>query len=134
MPTIGQLIRKGRKHQRRKSKSPALKGCPQKSAHVLNIRSVKPKKPNSALRKAARVRLSTGQEINVFMPGEGAQCQEHSVLLIRGGRTKDLVGFKYRAVRNHGDFMGGDSCKGPTKCGEKKRNQKRSKYGVPKRR
>ena len=106
MPTINQLIRKGRKAQKRKSKSPVLEQCPQKRGVCLQVKTQTPKKPNSALRKIARVRLSNGKETTVYIGGEGHNLQEHSVVLIRGGRVKDLPGVRYHTVRGTLDTSG----------------------------
>ena len=99
MPTINQLVRKGRKKQAKKSKVPALKGCPQKRGVCTRVYTTTPKKPNSALRKVARVRLSNNIEVNAYIPGEGHNLQEHSIVLIEGGRVKDLPGVRYHIVR-----------------------------------
>src|SRR6478752_5187274 len=99
MPTINQLVRKGRKALRKKTKAPALKGSPQKRGVCLVVRTVSPKKPNSALRKICRVRLTNGMEVTAYIPGIGHNLQEHSVVLIRGGRVKDLPGVRYHVVR-----------------------------------
>src|SRR6478752_5622558 len=99
MPTINQLVRKGRRTARTKSKAPALKGAPQKRGVCLVVRTVSPKKPNSALRKICRVRLTNGMEVTAYIPGIGHNLQEHSVVLIRGGRVKDLPGVRYHVVR-----------------------------------
>ncbi len=134
MPTINQLVRKGRKIKSKKSKSPALqftfnsfsqqrvkqpKGAPQKRGVCTQVRTMTPKKPNSALRKIARVRLSNGIEVTAYIPGEGHTLQEHSVVLVRGGRVKDLPGVRYHIVRGTLDATGVD-----------KRSQGRSKYGT----
>jgi len=119
MPTINQLVRKGRKPPKNKSKSPALMRSPQKRGVCLQVKTQTPKKPNSALRKVARVRLTTGQEVTAYIPGEGHNLQEHSVVLIRGGRVKDLPGVRYHTVRGSLDTQGVDS-----------RRQGRSKYGA----
>ena len=119
MPTINQLIRKPRVVQRSKPKHPAMQGCPQKRGVCLQVKTMTPKKPNSALRKIARVRLSTGNEVTAYIPGEGHNLQEHSVVLIRGGRVKDLPGFRYKVIRGTLDAAGvGD------------RKKARSQYGV----
>ena len=99
MPTIQQLVRKGRKKLSSKSKSPALSSCPQKRGVCVKVYTTTPKKPNSALRKVARVRLSNGHEVTSYIPGEGHNLQEHSVVLIRGGRVKDLPGVRYHILR-----------------------------------
>ena len=119
MPTINQLVRKGRKKIRRKSKSPVLESCPQKRGVCLAVKTQTPKKPNSALRKIARVRLSNGREITAYIGGEGHNLQEHSIVLVRGGRVKDLPGVRYHIVRGSLDTLGVE-----------KRRQGRSKYGT----
>lgn len=134
MPTINQLVRKGRKPKTRKSKAPALhyifnsftqrrirrpKGAPQKRGVCTNVRTTTPKKPNSALRKIARVRLTNGIEVTAYIPGEGHNLQEHSVVLIRGGRVRDLPGVRYHVIRGALDAAGVD-----------RRKQQRSKYGT----
>lgn len=119
MPTIEQLIRKGRVLQKKKSKSPALKGCPQRRGVCLQVRTMTPKKPNSALRKIARVRLTTGIEVTAYIPGEGHNLQEHSIVLVRGGRVKDLPGVRYHIVRGTLDTSGVAN-----------RKRSRSKYGA----
>lgn len=106
MPTINQLIRKPRKTQRTKSKTPVLEGCPQKRGVCLQVKTVTPKKPNSALRKVARVRLSNSKEVTAYIPGEGHNLQEHSIVLIRGGRVRDLPGVRYKIVRGVLDTLG----------------------------
>lgn len=121
MPTINQLIRKGRKLQKKKGKSPALQKNPQKRGVCVRVTTMTPKKPNSALRKIARVRLSNHIEVTGYIPGEGHNLQEHSVVLVRGGRVKDLPGVRYHIVRGTLDATGV----------EKRRNS-RSKYGVKK--
>ncbi len=119
MPTINQLVRKGRTTLRSKSKSPALKNCPQRRGVCLLVKTQTPKKPNSALRKVCRVRLTTGYEVTAYIGGEGHNLQEHSVVLVRGGRVADLPGVRYHVVRGCLDSLGVD-----------KRKQGRSKYGV----
>ena len=119
MPTVNQLVRKPRKLQKAKSKTPLLEGCPQKRGVCLQVKTVTPKKPNSALRKVARVRLSNGKEITAYIPGEGHNLQEHSVVLIRGGRVKDLPGVRYHTIRGTLDTSGVSD-----------RRQGRSKYGA----
>ena len=119
MQTINQLIRKGRKKQLKKSKVPALASCPQKRGVCTRVYTTTPKKPNSALRKVARVRLTNGNEINAYIPGEGHNLQEHSIVLVRGGRVKDLPGVKYHIVRGALDTAGVEG-----------RTQRRSKYGA----
>ena len=121
MPTINQLVRKGRRAVKAKSKSPALKSCPQRRGVCLQVKTQTPKKPNSALRKVARVRLTTGHEVTAYIPGEGHNLQEHSVVLVRGGRVKDLPGVRYHIVRGSHDSLGVDG-----------RKRGRSKYGVKK--
>ena len=119
MPTINQLVRKGRKSFDDNSKSPLLDECPQKRGVCLSVKTTSPKKPNSALRKIARVRLSNKSEATVYIPGIGHNLQEHSVVLVRGGRVKDLPGVRYHIVRGTLDA-----------AGVAKRNQSRSKYGA----
>lgn len=119
MPTINQLIRKGRKKVLKKSKSIDLEGCPQKKGVCLQVMTRTPKKPNSALRKVARVRLTSGKEVTAYIPGEGHNLQEHSMVLIRGGRVRDLPGVKYHIIRGKLDTAGVDG-----------RKRGRSKYGT----
>lgn len=119
MPTIQQLIRKGRKTFKKKSKSSALDSCPQRRGVCLRVYTTTPKKPNSAMRKVARVRLTNGKEINAYIPGEGHNLQEHSIVLIRGGRVKDLPGVRYHILRGALDTSGVQD-----------RKQSRSKYGT----
>ena len=119
MPTISQLIRKGRHARRKKSKSPALKGSPQRRGVCVQVRTMTPKKPNSALRKIARVRLSSGIEVTSYIPGEGHNLQEHSIVLVRGGRVKDLPGVRYHIIRGTLDAAGVSN-----------RKKSRSKYGA----
>lgn len=121
MPTINQLIRKGRRSFTGKTKSPALEGCPQKRGVCTRVMTVTPKKPNSALRKVARVRLSNGIEVTAYIPGIGHNLQEHSVVIIRGGRVKDLPGVRYHIVRGSKDTQGVED-----------RKRSRSKYGAKK--
>jgi len=121
MPTIQQLVRKGRKKLTSKSKSPALGSCPQKRGVCTRVYTTTPKKPNSAMRKVARVRLTNGKEVNAYIPGEGHNLQEHSIVLIRGGRVKDLPGVRYHVIRGTLDTGGVDD-----------RTQRRSKYGSKK--
>ena len=134
MPTVNQLIRKGRKKTQKKSKSPALQqifnhlknrpvklSCPHKRGVCTQVKTITPKKPNSALRKIARVKLTNGMEVNAYIPGEGHNLQEHSVVLIRGGRVKDLPGVRYHIVRGRLDTQGVPN-----------RQQGRSKYGAKK--
>ena len=119
MPTISQLVRKGRARVLRKTKSPALQRCPQKRGVCVRVFTQTPKKPNSALRKVARVRLTNGIEVTSYIPGEGHNLQEHSLVLIRGGRVKDLPGVRYHVVRGTLDTVG-----------VQERRQSRSKYGA----
>ena len=119
MPTINQLVRKSREKVSKRNKVPALKSCPQKRGVCLRVYTTTPKKPNSALRKVARVRLSHGFEVTAYIPGEGHNLQEHSVVLIRGGRVKDLPGVRYHIIRGTLDTQGLE-----------KRRQRRSKYGA----
>lgn len=121
MPTIQQLVRKGRKKLTSKSKSPALDSCPQRRGVCTRVYTTTPKKPNSAMRKVARVRLTNGKEVNAYIPGEGHNLQEHSIVLIRGGRVKDLPGVRYHIVRGALDTAGVNG-----------RLQSRSKYGAKK--
>jgi small subunit ribosomal protein S12 len=121
MPTINQLVRKRRKIIKVKSTAPALKSCPQKRGVCVRVYTTTPKKPNSALRKVARVRLTNGMEVTTYIPGESHNLQEHSVVLIRGGRVKDLPGVRYHVVRGTLDTAGVDS-----------RQNGRSKYGTKK--
>ena len=121
MPTINQLVRKGRQKLRNRSKSPVLDGCPQKRGVCLVVKTQTPKKPNSALRKVARVRLSNGKEITCYIPGEGHNLQEHSVVLVRGGRVRDLPGVRYHILRGTLDASGVDGrTKGRSKYGSKR--------------
>lgn len=121
MPTINQLIRKGREHKRKKSKSPALKHCPQKRGVCTRVMTFTPKKPNSALRKVTRVRLTNGIEVTAYIPGIGHNLQEHSAVIIRGGRIKDLPGVRYHIIRGALDALGvEDRKKGRSKYGSKK--------------
>ncbi len=121
MPTINQLIRKGRDKVKKKQSAPALEGCPQKRGVCTRVYTATPKKPNSALRKIARVRLTNGKEVTAYIPGIGHNLQEHSVVLVRGGRVKDLPGVRYHIVRGTLDTAGVED-----------RKQGRSKYGVKK--
>ena len=123
MPTINQLVRKGRKVVKFKSKSPALESSPQKRGVCTRVYTTTPKKPNSALRKVARVRLTNGIEVTAYIPGEGHNLQEHSVVLIRGGRVKDLPGVRYHVVRGSLDASGVNN----RKCGRSKYGTKRPK-------
>jgi len=121
MPTINQLIRKGRAKQIKSTKSPALQECPQKRGFCTRVMTVTPKKPNSALRKVARVRLSNGIEVTAYIPGIGHNLQEHSVVLLRGGRVKDLPGVRYHIIRGTKDTLGvEDRRKGRSKYGTKR--------------
>jgi len=121
MPTINQLIRKGREYKAKKSKSPALKQCPQKRGVCTRVMTFTPKKPNSALRKVARVRLTNGIEVTAYIPGIGHNLQEHSAVLIRGGRVKDLPGVRYHIIRGTLDSLGvSDRRKGRSKYGTKR--------------
>lgn len=119
MPTIQQLVRKGRVTIVDKSKAPALDSCPQRRGVCVRVYTTTPKKPNSAMRKVARVRMTNGKEVNAYIPGEGHNLQEHSIVLVRGGRVKDLPGVRYHIVRGTLDAAGVDG-----------RNQRRSKYGT----
>ncbi|MCD6352699.1 MAG: 30S ribosomal protein S12 [Proteobacteria bacterium] len=121
MPTINQLVRQGRKKVKKKVKTPALESCPQKKGVCVRVYTTTPKKPNSALRKVARVRLTNGMEVTTYIPGEGHNLQEHSVVLIRGGRVKDLPGVRYHMVRGTLDAIGVEG-----------RKKSRSKYGTKK--
>jgi small subunit ribosomal protein S12 len=121
MPTINQLIKTGRDQKRKKSKSPALKQCPQKRGVCTRVMTFTPKKPNSALRKVARVRLTNGIEVTAYIPGVGHNLQEHSAVLIRGGRVKDLPGVRYHIIRGALDTLGvDDRRKGRSKYGSKR--------------
>ena len=119
MPTIAQLVRKGRAQKMDKSKTPALKGAPQRRGVCARVYTTTPKKPNSALRNVARVRLTNGMEVNAYIPGEGHNLQEHSVVLVRGGRVKDLPGYRYKVIRGALDAAGVSD-----------RKKSRSQYGV----
>jgi len=119
LPTINQLVRKGRKQLRKKTKSPALIGCPQRRGVVLQVKAVTPKKPNSALRKVARVKLTNGREITAYIPGIDHNLQDHSLVLVRGGRVKDLSNVRYHIVRGTLDSAGVEN-----------RRKGRSKYGA----
>jgi small subunit ribosomal protein S12 len=121
MPTIQQLVRKGRQRKVEKSGSPALDSCPQRRGVCVRVYTTTPKKPNSAMRKVARVRLTNGKEINAYIPGEGHNLQEHSIVLVRGGRVKDLPGVRYHLIRGALDTAGVEG-----------RLQRRSKYGAKK--
>ncbi len=121
MPTISQLIRKGRKKVTKKTKSPALQNCPQRRGVCTRVYTTTPKKPNSALRKVARIRLTNGFEVTAYIPGVGHNLQEHSIVLIRGGRVKDLPGVRYHIVRGALDTMGvADRRRGRSKYGAKR--------------
>ncbi len=125
MPTINQLVRRGRRKITHRSKSPALTNCPQRRGVCLAVRVVTPKKPNSALRKVARVRLTNGYEVTAYIPGEGHNLQEHSIVLVRGGRVKDLSGVRYHVVRGTLDSVGVEGRKrGRSKYGAKKTKDK----------
>jgi len=119
MPTINQLVRKGRKRAKKKTNTPALKGAPQRRGVCTRVYTSTPKKPNSALRKVARIRLTSGSEVTAYIPGIGHNLQEHSVVLVRGGRVKDLPGVRYHIVRGTLDTLGVED-----------RKQGRSKYGT----
>ena len=119
MPTINQLVRAGRTKTKNRTKSPALDSCPQRRGTCIRVSTMTPKKPNSALRKVARVKLTTGREVTAYIPGEGHNLQEHSVVLVRGGRVKDLPGVRYHIVRGALDAAGVDA-----------RKQSRSLYGA----
>lgn len=121
MPTINQLVRKGRKRSKKKTKAPALLSCPQRRGVVLQVKAVTPKKPNSALRKVARVRLTNGREATCYIPGIEHNLQDHSIVLVRGGRVRDLANVRYHIVRGALDAAGVDD-----------RRQARSKYGAKK--
>ena len=121
MPTINQLVKKGRKTAKKKTKAPALKRCPQRRGVCLSVKTQTPKKPNSALRKVARVRLTSGFEVSAYIPGVGHNLQEHSVVLVRGGRVADLPGVRYHIVRGSLDSLAVEG-----------RKQGRSKYGAKK--
>ena len=121
MPTINQLVRKGRTAQKKRNKVPALASCPQKRGVCTRVYTTTPKKPNSALRKVARVKLTNGQEVSAYIPGEGHNLQEHSVVLLRGGRVKDLPGVRYHILRGTLDTQGVSA-----------RKQRRSLYGAKK--
>jgi small subunit ribosomal protein S12 len=121
MPTINQLVRRQRRTQRTQTKAPVLDKCPQKRGVCLQVRTMTPKKPNSALRKITRVRLSNGKEVTVYIPGEGHSLQEHSIVLVRGGRVRDLPGVRYQVVRGALDTLGVDG-----------RKRSRSRYGAKK--
>ena len=119
MPTINQLVRSNRRQKRKFTKTPVLDRCPQRQGVCLQVRTMTPKKPNSALRKITRVRLSNGKEVTVYIPGEGHNLQEHSIVLVRGGRVRDLPGVRYQVIRGTLDTSGVDG-----------RKQARSRYGA----
>ena len=121
MPTLNQLVRQGRRRMQQKTSAPALKSCPQKRGVCTRVYTTTPKKPNSAMRKVARVRLTNGIEVTAYIPGEGHNLQEHSIVLIRGGRVKDLPGVRYHIIRGTLDASGVEQ-----------RRQSRSKYGAKK--
>ena len=121
MPTVNQLVRKGRKRTKKKTKSPALLQCPQRRGVVLQVKAATPKKPNSALRKVARVRLTNGREVTCYIPGIDHNLQDHSIVLVRGGRVRDLANVRYHVVRGTLDTAGVEN-----------REQARSKYGAKK--
>jgi small subunit ribosomal protein S12 len=121
LPTVNQLVRKGRRSPTTRTKTPALRGAPQKRGVCTRVYTTTPKKPNSALRKVARVRLTNGMEVGAYIPGEGHNLQEHSVVLVRGGRVRDLPGFRYKVIRAALDS-----------AGVSERRQGRSKYGAKK--
>ena len=121
MPTLSQLVRHGRRRERTKTGAPALRNCPQKRGVCTRVYTTTPKKPNSALRKVARVRLTNGMEVTCYIPGEGHNLQEHSIVLVRGGRVRDLPGVRYHIVRGALDCLGVNN-----------RKQARSKYGSKK--
>jgi len=121
LPTINQLVKHGRKKVSKKTKSPALKNCPQRRGVCIRVYTMTPKKPNSALRKIARVRLTNGIEVTAYIPGEGHNLQEHSIVLVRGGRIKDLPGVRYHVIRGSQDATGVEG-----------RKRSRSKYGTKK--
>lgn len=121
MPTINQLVRKGRQDKRKKVKTPALQGCPQRRGVCTQVKTTTPKKPNSALRKIARIRLTNGIEVTSYIPGIGHNLQEHSIVLVRGGRVKDLPGVRYKIIRGSLDAAGVSD-----------RKQGRSRYGTKK--
>jgi small subunit ribosomal protein S12 len=121
MPTINQLVRRKRVKPKQFSKAPVLNKCPQRRGVCLQVKTMTPKKPNSALRKIARVRLSNGKEVTVYIPGEGHNLQEHSIVLVRGGRVRDLPGVRYQVIRGALDTLGVDG-----------RKQARSRYGAKK--
>ena len=128
MPTINQLVRHGRRKIMNRSKSPALTGCPQRRGVCIAVRVMTPKKPNSALRKVARVRMTNGEEVTAYIPGEGHNLQEHSIVLVRGGRVKDLGGARYHIVRGTLDSVGvANRKRGRSKYGAKRAKEKQEK-------
>jgi len=128
MPTINQLVRHGRRKIMNRSKSPALTGCPQRRGVCIAVRVMTPKKPNSALRKVARVRMTNGEEVTAYIPGEGHNLQEHSIVLVRGGRVKDLGGVRYHIVRGTLDSVGvTNRRRGRSKYGAKRPKEKQEK-------
>ncbi len=127
MPTINQLVRRGRKPVQKKNKAPALQNCPHRRGVCVQVMTRTPKKPNSALRKVAKVRLTNGHEVIAYIMGEGHNLQEHSIVLLRGGRVKDLPGVRYHIVRGALDTLG---AVGPSNTNKVNRNVSRSKYGV----
>ena len=129
MPTFAQLVRSGRDQIRTKTKSPALQGCPEKRGVCIRVYTQTPKKPNSALRKVARARLTNSIEVTTYIPGIGHNLQEHSIVLVRGGRVKDLPGVRYHIIRGTLDALG---AVGPSNTNKLPRNVSRSKYGVKK--
>ena len=128
MPTINQLVRLGRRAVKNRSKSPSLTGCSQRRGVCITVRVLTPKKPNSALRKVARVRLTNGEEVTAYIPGEGHNLQEHSIVLVRGGRIKDLGGVRYHIVRGTLDAVGvANRKRGRSKYGAKRPKEKQEK-------
>ena len=128
MPTINQLVRHGRRKIMNRSKSPALTGCPQRRGVCIAVRVMTPKKPNSALRNLARVRMTNGEEVTAYIPGEGHNLQEHSIVLVRGGRVKDLGGVRYHIVRGTLDSVGvANRKRGRSKYGAKRAKEKQEK-------
>ena len=128
MPTINQLVRRGRRKIMNRSKSPALTGCPQRRGVCIAVSVMTPKKPNSALRKVARVRMTNGEEVTAYIPGEGHNLQEHSIVLVRGGRIKDLGGVRYHIVRGTLDSVGvANRKRGRSKYGAKRPKEKQEK-------
>lgn len=128
MPTINQLVRHGRRKIMNRSKSPALTGCPQRRGVCIAVRVMTPKKPNSALRKVARVRMTNGEEVTAYIPGEGHNLQEHSIVLVRGGRVKDLSGVRYHIIRGTLDSVGvANRKRGRSKYGAKRSKEQQAK-------